>query len=361
MTIYWLIFIFITWLSCKSNRRNQSFFFWISFLILMILGATRGSTVGNDMRGGYSEEFKTIHSNPNTWGQYMQQFEIGFSWIMGNFKDYIANDKMLFFHLLFIITFYLRSITIRKFSTNWICTLWFMYGLTYYFSLYNTMRQELAFSIICLFIPLALQKKFIHFSILTIITAYLFHKSQVALLLIIPLIVFFEKKWFSANYLISYVGISYFIGIFTTQKILSMLGSYAVFFENGNTNYANYMLFEDNIGQFSNLSNALRTLFCIYTIYLHRQSRSVFLLLYATGIIIANLLTPISGIFQRIADTFTFFCIFPFSYLWDNIHSHKERLVFRIAVILFMTIIFYRRLTTDNNEDIIPYVNYLFE
>lgn len=48
----------------------------------MFLGATRGSTVGNDMAGGYSLEYKYIHANPSSWGQVMGQFEVGFAWLM---------------------------------------------------------------------------------------------------------------------------------------------------------------------------------------------------------------------------------------------------------------------------------------
>ena len=45
----------------------------------MFLGATRGSTVGNDMAGGYSLEYKYIHANSSSWGQVMGQFEVGFA------------------------------------------------------------------------------------------------------------------------------------------------------------------------------------------------------------------------------------------------------------------------------------------
>lgn len=360
MLIYWIIFVVLGILSFYLKNREHAFI--ISFIILLFLGSTRGSTVGNDMRGGYSMEFSTIHSEPRTWGRIMPQFEIGFSWLMGNFKDHVANNSMFFFHLLFFITFLMRFYTIRQYSIDGSLTLLFMFGLSYYFNLYNTMRQEFAFSIICLFFPLVLdKKKYFQFVILTIMTAYLFHKSQILLLLLIPVSIFYKKDFLSMRNLIIAIIISYVLGRFGISKIMPFLNSYAFLFEGDNSNYAGYLSYEDNIGSFSTITTLLHSLFCIYIIYLHRERKSVFLLLYVIGVILLNLLTPISWIYQRIAYTLMYFSIFVYTSLWHNITKRNERRIFQVVVIIFMVIIFSRRLVTDNGEDVVPYINYFLE
>lgn len=180
----------------------------------MFLGATRGSTVGNDMAGGYSLEYKYIHANPSSWGQVMGQFEVGFAWLMGNFKDYVSEDRMLFFHLLFFVTFLLRLYPIKKYSENAALSLFFMFGLGYYFSLYNTMRQELAFSIVGLFLPFILDRgrTWLKWYIIgVIITSVLFHKGLLVML-VLPIINYAkDKKWLSYKIEIFVVLSSFFI------------------------------------------------------------------------------------------------------------------------------------------------------
>lgn len=360
MLVYWIVFFVLALFAFRKMNRHQAFIF--SFILLMILGATRGSTVGNDMRGGYSGEFYYIHANPATWGSVMQQFEVGFAWLMGNFKDYVSDNKMLFFHLLFFVTFLMRYYPMKWYSCNGALTLFFMFGLGYYFSMYNTMRQELAFSIICMFLPFVIeQKRYALFALITVVTASLFHKSQAVLLLLIPIAAFYDRKWLNYKNLSILLIVSYVFGLTAVNKIIGMLGHYAYIFIGGNSNYAGYMTYEDNIGGFSTITTLLHTLFCIYILYLHRRKNSVFLICYVTGVMILNLLTPISWIYQRIAYAFMYFSIFVYTYLWYYIPDKKERKIYHFAVIVFVLVLFGRRLVIDKGEDVVPYVNYFFE
>ena len=357
MLIYWIIFLVILFVAIFINDKKKAFY--IAATILMILGATRGETVGLDMAVGYSEEFKTIHSNPSSWGQTMHQFEVGFAWIMGSFKDYISNNKMHFFHLLFFFTFLFYCKTIKQYSQNGALTLFFMMGCAYYFSLYNTMRQQLCFSIICLFLPLIIEKnKYLIFTLCTIIIALLFHKSQIILLLAIPIIKYFNTKYFSHNALIISLIISSLIGLFGTPHVVNILGKYAFIFANDNSNYAGYLLYTDNIGNYSVISNVMNTIFAIYIVYTHRYKRDIFLIFYVLGVVILNILTPVSWIFMRIAFTFMYFRIFTYTKLWYEIPMKKERYLYRFMVLLYIFLMFHNRLVNDNSTDVVPYINY---
>lgn len=363
MLIYWIIFFVLFYLSfSKNNNRKTSFL--IAASILMFLGATRGSTVGNDMAGGYSLEYKYIHADPSSWGQVMGQFEVGFAWLMGNFKDYVSEDRMLFFHLLFFVTFLLRLYPIKKYSENAALSLFFMFGLGYYFSLYNTMRQELAFSIVGLFLPFILDRgsTWLKWYIIgVIITSVLFHKGLLVML-VLPIINYAkDKKWLSYKIEIFVVLSSFFIGMFGAKFLLSYLSNFAFLFADSNSNFGGYLQYGDLIGSYSNLSNFLQSLFCVYILYLHRNKRSIFLQTYVLGIVLLNMLTPISWIYQRIAYIFMYFSIFVFTDLWQNISDKKTRHQFQLAAILFTLILFNNRLINDHNSDVVPYINYFLK
>lgn len=361
MLIYWVVFIVLLYLSVGKNEERKKLFV-LAATILMFLGATRGSTVGNDMAGGYSAEFRYIHANSSSWGQVMGQFEVGFAWLMGNFKDHISNNRMLFFHALFFVTFLLRLYPIKWYSNNAALSLFFMFGLGYYFSLYNTMRQELAFSIIGLLIPFALDRKKITWYIIGVVLAsILFHKGLLVMLLF-PLLKQYEDKS-RLNYKIEIlvVFLSFIIGVYGSNFLLSYLSQFAFLFADSNSNFGGYLQYGDLIGSYSNLSNFLQTLFCVYILYLHRNKKSVFLQTYVLGVILLNMLTPISWIYQRIAYTFMYFSIFVFADLWKNIPSTKTRHQFQVVVVAFTIVLFYNRLLNDHNADVVPYVNYFLE
>lgn len=357
MLIYWIVFLIILYIAIFVKDKKKAFY--IAAIILMLLGATRGDTVGRDMAGGYSEEFKTIHADPASWGQTMYQFEVGFAWLMGSFKDYVSNNRMYFFHLLFFITFLFYCKIIKRYSQNGALTLFFMMGCAYYFSLYNTMRQQFCFSIICLFLPLIIEKnKYLIFTLCTIITAFLFHKSQIILLLAIPIIKYYDTKYFSHKVLVISLVVSSLIGLFGIPHVVNFLGKYAFIFANDNSNYAGYLVYTDNIGNYSTVSNVMNTLFAIYIVYTHRYKKDLFLIFYVLGVVLLNVLTPVSWIFMRIAFTFMYFRIFTYTKLWYEIPDKNERYLYRFIVLLYIFIMFNNRLINDNNMDVVPYVNY---
>ena len=363
MLFYWILFILMflfVFFNSTNKDKTLSIYHWC-FAIMLFLGATRAETVGTDLHGGYSYEFKAIHMDPSTWGQYMYQFEVGFAWIMAAFKTYISDVGIYFFHIIFAITFILCSLIIKRYSVNPAMTLFFLVGMAYYFSFFNTMRQHLCFSLICMFLPWVLEKnKFIKFAIATIIISYLFHKSQIVLCAIIPIAIFYKKNIFSTKNLIIISAITSAIGILFTNTISSQLANFAFIYEGDNSNYAGYLSYDENIGEYSNISNIFNTLFAIYIVYTHRFKKDVFLVLYVLGIIILNLLTPVSWIYMRIAFTFMYFRIFTYTTLWYEIPNKKEKLIYRFIILLYTFIMFNNRLINDNYSDVVPYSNYYF-
>lgn len=91
--------------------------------------------------------------------------------------------------------------------------------------------------------------------------------------------------------MILYLLVSSVVGITCSAVIFQKLGFLATFYQGGNSNFANYLTDSDQMGQYSNLSNILNTLFAIYIVITHRFERTVFLVIYVIGIILLNLLT----------------------------------------------------------------------
>lgn len=163
------------------------------------MGATRAASVGTDIKG-YSAEFYFIMMNPNTWGQVMGQFELGFAFFMAFFKTYICSEPIYFFHLIFAITFILCCRIIKRYSVDPALSLLFLLGFAYYFSFYNTMRQDLCFTIVSSFLPLVIEKKeYFKFALITIIVSYFVHKSQMVLLIFIPVVLYYNDDIFSTK------------------------------------------------------------------------------------------------------------------------------------------------------------------
>lgn len=106
MLFYWIIFIILFALAFSSNNKTWKINYKIAFWLLLILGATRAVTVGNDLHGGYSAEFKVMGEEPSTWGSVMPQFEYCFFWLMAFWKFHIGTSTGLqFFQFLFAVTF----------------------------------------------------------------------------------------------------------------------------------------------------------------------------------------------------------------------------------------------------------------
>lgn len=367
MLFYWCVFILIFFIAVNKGKHR----FAIVATILLFLGATRAISVGSDLRGGYSLEYGSIQLDPSTWGHYMSQFEIGFSWMMVLFKTYVFSSPIYFFQLLFFATFLFLALFVRKYSKYPAMTLFFMYSLSYYFSLYNIMRQEWCFALICFFCISAyldsetknVEKpnhfvKFILPTIGIVVLAYLFHKSQIVLLLVLPLYLLKDQKCFGTKYLIAYMIFTIFFSMTFAEKIFSGMNSIAYLFADDNSNTAGYMTYSENIGMYSTTANIVNTFFAIYITLAYRGRKSFFLVLFVLGVCLQNVLTPISWIFARIANTFLFFKIFVMADLWYEIPNKKERLIYRIVVLLYSIAMFNNRLINDRFQDVVPYVNH---
>ena len=358
MFFYWIIFIIIIIIAISNPPKSKKSF-WTIVLLLLFLGATRAKSVGTDLNGGYWDEFISMGRTSSSWGLVMKQFEIGFQWLMAKFKFNISSNPLFFFHILFAVTFSCFVFFIKKYSKYSSYSLVFLVAFAYYFELYNGMRQQFCFGLILLLFPLLTEKnKYLLFTVLLVVISFLFHKSQIVLLAAIP--VFLTYKRISTIAMLMTLLISAIGSTVLSQFAFSVMGDFAFIFEGSNSNYGSYMVNTDQMGNYSTLSNLINTLFCAYVVYLNRDQKDFFCVLYVLGVVLLNVLTPISWIFQRIAFSFMFFRIIVYARLIFDIPNKKERFIYRIALLMFMVIMYRQRLINDNYQDVVPYVNALF-
>lgn len=96
MLFYWIIFIIVAYCAIFVPRKNKQKAYLFLFWLLFLLGATRAASVGTDIKG-YSAEFYFIMMNPNTWGQVMGQFELGFAFLWHFLKHIYAQSQFISF------------------------------------------------------------------------------------------------------------------------------------------------------------------------------------------------------------------------------------------------------------------------
>ena len=369
MFFYWCVFFLLLILVLQKNKYK----YWFVSAILMILGATRAATVGNDLRGGYSLEFSYIQMNPATWGHYMPQFECGFAWLMAFFKTFISSTSIYFFHLVFFFSFCCIVFFVKKQSRYPAMVMFFMFALAYYFSFYNIMRQEMAFAFICALglapiwnandsTPKSYEREKIIVAIsVVVVVSYLIHNSQVILLLAIPAYLFYQKKVFNTKYMIFFIALTAVFSMTLAKHAFVWMGNFAYLFTGSNSNAAGYMVYSENLGMYSTSVNLINSLVAIYIVFSCRFKRTPFLVLFVLGVSLQNVLTPISWIFARLANTFLFFKIFVFADLWYEIPDKKERNAYKIVILCYSVMMFANRLINDHENDVVPYVNYYIE
>ena len=344
---------------------KKSFSYKVIFGILMFVGATRSMRVGTDV-GYYCDFFRHV-----TFANISQEhFETGFAVMMIFFKKYLTSNPMFFIYFIFIIYIYCNASFIKRYTVKPSMALFVIYGLTFYFSALNEMRQALCHAVILTLIPLISsgtnQRKFIYFFSLVLVISFLIQKSQIILVLcLIPFI--FENK-FSRSLLALSIIASFLLGQYFMPTIFGFLGLIALYIGDGR--YSDYLIYEGDFGDASVNSLFAHSLYTMVLVYFYRNKgkskctlTDQFLIMGVIGNVLSNSLSPISWIFQRLSDGLLYFRIIPIANYFYTIEGKVQRNIFRIITICYILFRFYERLLRDNalgnGGDVIPYVNEL--
>lgn len=178
MIPYILVLLFVmVWMSLEKEATNR-ISCWVPIIVLSVFAGIRSYLVGTDS-GNYAKNF--IRNLPAYGYSFKEDEEFLFQLFEYGLLHITHNYFWLFFlSALAVVTSYL--LILKKFSTNYILSVYiFICGGTYTF-FFNGLRQGLAMAIVSLATPYLIEKKHIPFILISIFAAQ-FHISA---LFIIP-------------------------------------------------------------------------------------------------------------------------------------------------------------------------------
>lgn len=344
MTPYLLVLSFIIfWIALEKKSINRKSF-WLPLIVLSLFAGGRSLRVGTDT-GGYVKNF--ISQLDVSYFKFSQDIEFGYQ-----FLEYvILNITHNYFWLLFTVSLIVVSCyltIIRRYSVNYIFSVFLFITLGVYTFFFNGMRQGLAMAIFVLATPYLLEKKTIRYLLICCFTS-LFHISA---LFMIPFyfLVHFPIK------LIYKVLISFILSLIGSSFLISYLAS-------DNQRYEGYTKATEEAGGLLTLGfYTILLIFIAIFSYFYKIKQEIFEKLfafYAVGVVfiipIAMLGTNPSGP-QRLINYFTWTLVLILPIVFKKINNSIVSSSFVILILIYFI------LTTTRFSDLTPYtINPIFE
>lgn len=344
MTPYLFILgLVMFWVYLEKIALNRKAF-WVPLLLLSIFAGVRSNRVGTDS-GTYTSLFQ---SNLNTeYYEFNPDVEIGYQYFEYFLLNFTHQYYWLFLITSFIVCFCYLSV-IKRFSHDYIFSIFLFITLGLYTFFFNGLRQGVAMAIFALSLPYLLEKKFILYFLICIFASFV-HTSA---LFMIPF-------YFLVNIrikLIYKIATVFLFSIISSQLIIQ-------YFAESNKRYESYAEFSDESGGLFILGFYFILLFFIYIMKKIYNIKDAFFQktfeFYALGIAflipVAMLGTAASGP-QRLLGYFTWVLVLILPYIFLRINNKIIKYFFSILMIVF----FY--LTTSRFSNLMPYtLNPVFE
>lgn len=350
------IYIFLLVLLCLSvcfHKNKVLLYFNMS--LMLVMGILRDFTVGTDIHV-YFEQYRFLHDYDDILGADNTSFEPGFIALIVLFKDFVKGEYLTFISLVFIPFFlgFMKFISYRKVSAPLALLFFYMWGI--YFNGYNAMRQMLAIGTTLFFIPLLYERKYLKFAVATVITALLFHKSSVVMLLLIPFHYWttvkdkcLSKKWLYALVAMSFA--MYFTGKMFLQSILEPL---VMLFD---ARYSYYIMGNEteDLGFTFNLGQSLAACLLIY-LY-KKRSMNFEMMVFIFGIAVYNIMGMFSAFGPRLAMYWTLFGVVLFPDIMSHVNRRKiKELACAFVFIIYLFVRFFYSYHFNNIDEVNPYL-----
>ena len=350
------IYIILLVLLCLSVcfRKNKALLYF-NMSLMLVMGILRDFTVGTDIHV-YFEQYRFLHDYDDILDADNTSFEPGFIALIVLFKDFVKGEYLTFISLVFIPFFlgFMKFISYRKVSAPLALLFFYMWGI--YFNGYNAMRQMLAIGTTLFFIPLLYERKYLKFAVATVITALLFHKTSVVMLLLIPFHYWatvkgkcLSKKWLYALVAMSFA--MFFVGKTFFQSILMPL---VMLYDE---HYTYYVMGNDaeELGYTFNLGQSLAA--CLM-IYLYKKKSMDFeMLVFIFGISVYNIMGMFSTFGPRLAMYWTMFGVVLFPSILSHVNRRKIReLACAFVFIIYLFVRFFYSYHFNNIDEVNPYL-----
>jgi len=340
MLIYFLVLIIVMlwiWVEKKSLSRKA---FFMPILILILFFSIRDFTVGTDTIT-YTKFFRD--GLVPQYYEFNPEVEVGYQFVEYLILNFTHNYFWLFFFCSLIVVpsyFYI----IKKYSTNYILSIFIFITFGLYNFFFNGLRQGIAIAICFLALPFLLDKKILKYFIFIFI-ASLFHVSAWVMLFFYFLIHSRIKLEYK---MISIIGVS---------SIVS--GLVINYLANSNKRYESYGQIDEASGGYLTLSFYIVLGMFVYIFgkkersinYNFRVYEQIFLCGLLLVIPVAFLGTDPSGP-QRLLNYFLPILTLLLPMLLDK---------YKLVIFIFLAIIYFYLVTSKFGE-IIPYsINPIFE
>ncbi|MEZ7500929.1 EpsG family protein [Psychrobacter sp. Arc29] len=344
MLPYLLVLGFVMfWIVLEQKTLNRKAF-WIPFLTLSLFPGMRSYRVGTDS-GNYTREFRTQLDIYNF--EFSESVEIGYQWLEYFLLRITHNYFWLFFITGAIVVFCYLNV-IKRYSANYLFSVYLFVTLNFYTFFFNGLRQGIAMAIFALAIPYMLERKLIPY-MLVIVLASLFHITAIFMIPFYFLVHLRIK--------LSYKLIATFVGSFLISGLLIK------YLASTNERYETYSEVSESAGGLLTLGFFVILLIFVYFImHYYKIKHEQFLKLltfYAVGVVflipVAMLGANPSGP-QRLLNYFTWTLILILPVVFKKINNVY---ITGISALLFLV---YFILATTKFSNLTPYImNPIFE
>lgn len=355
LLIYLILLLLISW-GIFAPQNRVVFIFLVAILCFLVF--FRDSTVGTDV-ANYSVNFNVMEDKPTTWNCLIP-FEPGFNYLILFFKNNISSNSLNCWGAIGIFYTVACSCFFRKYTRNktFAITLYVLLGT--YFLCYNIMRQCFSVAVLLTIFNVIninnpTRKELLILLVSIVGCGILFHSTSFAYLILFPYYIPQVQRIFNKKIVIILLFVSFIC--FATKIIIPILLYFLehVFVQGKLINYAirNIQLGEDS--GFSLLKVFMVTSFQIYTIYLTKDMKNIFLYMSTFGLLFLNMFAPLVVEFARVYELFVIFQIVYFSQLWFLLKNQSlKSFLYKFSLIIYSLFI-YLNVLLKNYGEIVPY------
>ena len=328
--------LFWIFLEKKSLNRKA---FWVPSFALIVFATIRNSTVGTDT-GLYVKNF--VNKLDPDYYEFHEGMESGYlllEYIILN----ISHNYFWLFFITSIIVVFLQMVVIKKYSINYILSIFIFITLGGYTFFLNGLRQGIAMAIFFVSLPFLINKNFLKYFLICIFASF-FHISA---LFMIPFYFIVNLKW-KIEWKIIFIFLS---SLLLSKSMINLLAD-------SNEKYAGYTEVSDSSGGFLILLFYFVVFLLIYLIknkinIKDNKEFNALFQFYSCGLFfilgISFLQTNPSGP-QRLLSYFILALIFIIPIVLKNLNNK----LINLFVIIFLIVYFMLRL--DRFANYVPYI-----
>ncbi len=339
---YFLLFL-IPFFFIFLDKENEEPNYWCYFILLIIASLFSGL---RDMIGGYDIFiYGQVYEASIEGILNYKPFEKGYELYNVFLKNFSNDRQFLFLVTAFLISF-LHFRVLKKYSPLLYFSLFLLFCKFYIMS-FVYLRQCLAMGIIWFSIPYILKKQYFKV-FLILLTTYFFHKSSIVF---IPLVFIANKKFKNVNlfFIITAVLI---IGLSPLSQFIITSMSDSI----DDTKISKYASINNDVNLFYLLEILILSMLLLkFKDDFYKKKLGRLILNGVFIYIILNTISLINASFIRFGWYYYILVILFLTYIYTYIKEKKYKNLYKLLVVLYFGLMFFRVLYYWDGGDLMPY------